>query len=183
MLEFNRWNKRILITITIGILNGIWKIDFLCQSIIWGEKGVFLVVILEWISDDVHCALFPPTPVANAEVCSTTNCWHKFGNHDLKFFYRKHTHTHTHVHTHTYILYNIINSTEEHSLSRGTTLLERQDMSQPCCLKLIWNFSKYAVLKQLWLLFLYYQQQGSLWPFPSYNGRGLYHPSQEKEAY
>ena len=49
MLEFSRWNKRILITLTvkIGILNGIWKIDFLCQSIIRGEKGVFVVVILE----------------------------------------------------------------------------------------------------------------------------------------
>ena len=47
MLEFNRWNKRILI-ITIGILNGIWKIDFLCQSIIRREKGVF--VVKRWCS-------------------------------------------------------------------------------------------------------------------------------------
>ena len=60
------------LTITIRIKNGTWKIDFQCQSIIWGEKGVF-VVILKWICGDVHWASFPLTPVANAEVCTTTN--------------------------------------------------------------------------------------------------------------
>ena len=33
-----------------------------------GEKGVFVVVILERISDDVRCASFSPTLVANAGV-------------------------------------------------------------------------------------------------------------------
>ena len=60
------------LTITIGIKNGTWKIDFQCQSIIWGEKDVFVVV--EQISDDVRCTSFPLTLVANSEVCTTTNC-------------------------------------------------------------------------------------------------------------
>ena len=38
------------------------------------EKGVFVIVILERISDDVRCASFPPTQVFTAEVCTTTNC-------------------------------------------------------------------------------------------------------------
>ena len=39
-----------------------------------GRESVFVIVILERTSDDVCCTLFPPTPVANAEVCTTTNC-------------------------------------------------------------------------------------------------------------
>ena len=39
-----------------------------------GREGVFVIVILERISDDVRCTLFPPTPVADAELCTTTNC-------------------------------------------------------------------------------------------------------------
>ena len=39
-----------------------------------GREGVFVIVILEQISDDVRCTSFPPTPVADAEVCTTTNC-------------------------------------------------------------------------------------------------------------
>ena len=39
-----------------------------------GRERCFVVVILERISDDVRCASFPLTPVANAEVCTTTNC-------------------------------------------------------------------------------------------------------------
>ena len=57
---------------------------------LYGERKVFLLLLYlnkYSISDDVCCASFPPTPVANAEVCTTTNCWHKFGNHDFKFFY------------------------------------------------------------------------------------------------
>ena len=40
------------------------------------ERAFFVVVILKRVSDDVRCASFPPTQVANAEVCttSTTNC-------------------------------------------------------------------------------------------------------------
>ena len=41
---------------------------------LYGRRSVFVIVILERISDDVHYASLPPTPVANAEVCTTTNC-------------------------------------------------------------------------------------------------------------
>ena len=44
---------------------------------LYGERKVFLLLLYlnkYSISDDVCCASFPPTPVANAEVCTTTNC-------------------------------------------------------------------------------------------------------------
>ena len=63
------------------------RLIFSAKALYGERKMFFVIVILERISDDVCCALFPLTLVANAEVYTTTNFWHKFGNHDLKFFY------------------------------------------------------------------------------------------------
>ena len=49
------------------------RLIFSAKALYGERKMFFVIVILERISDDVRCALFPLTLVANAEVCTTTN--------------------------------------------------------------------------------------------------------------